>query len=101
MKLTEMQKHIIQDYFRDKPVIKAYLFGSYARGDADENSDIDLLIDIDYENMKEGLWYFGISEDLKTVLNIDVDVISESSVSPYIRKFVEKDKTLIYERAVG
>jgi predicted nucleotidyltransferase len=101
MKLTEQQKQIIQDYFKDKPVLKAYVFGSYARGDADENSDIDLLIDIDYENMKEGLWYFGVSGDLKNILTKDVDVISENSVSPYIKKFVEKDKTLIYERAIG
>jgi predicted nucleotidyltransferase len=101
MKLSEQQKHIIQDYFKDKPVLKAYVFGSYARGDADEKSDIDLLIEIAYENMKGGLWYFGVSDDLKEVLSIDVDVISENSISPYIRDFIERDKTLIYERAIS
>jgi predicted nucleotidyltransferase len=98
MKLTDHQKQIIQDYFKDKPVLKAYVFGSYARGDADEQSDIDLLVKIDYKSMKGGFWYFAISDALKTALNIDVDVVSEEAVSPYIKNYIEHDKTLIYER---
>jgi predicted nucleotidyltransferase len=32
-------------------VIDAYLFGSYSRGDADENSDIDILVELDYSKL--------------------------------------------------
>ena len=38
----------IQNYFKTRPVLKAYLFGSYVRGEADDQSDIDILVDIDY-----------------------------------------------------
>ena len=48
MKLTEQQKEIIRRFFVGKPVFRAYVFGSYARGDARENSDVDLLIEWDY-----------------------------------------------------
>jgi len=42
--LTVQQiKDTVTDYFKDKPVKSVYLFGSYARGDAEENSDIDIL----------------------------------------------------------
>ena len=46
------QEHIkqtAQRYFKDKPVKKVYLFGSYARGDAQENSDMDILVELDYK----------------------------------------------------
>lgn len=97
MKLTEQQKHMIQAYFKDKPVLKAYVFGSYARGDADERSDIDLLIDWDYANMK-GWDYVGYLNDLKRIMNKDIDFVSQRWISPYISKYVDRDKMLIYEK---
>ena len=99
MKLSQEQIQIIDRYLKDKPVVKAYVFGSYARGDADEKSDIDLLIQIDYKNMQGGLWYYGMPAELKERLDVNVDVVSEAAVSPYIQKFVDRDKYLIYERA--
>jgi predicted nucleotidyltransferase len=43
--LTTVQiQKVVADYFKDKPVKKVYLFGSYARGEANENSDVDLLL---------------------------------------------------------
>ena len=48
MQLTSSQINQIKTFFTNKPVKKVYLFGSYARGEADENSDVDLLIDWDY-----------------------------------------------------
>lgn len=44
------------DYFRTRPVLKAYLFGSYVRGEADNKSDIDILVDLDY-SQKIGLQF--------------------------------------------
>jgi predicted nucleotidyltransferase len=45
---TEHIKQVITSFFSKKPVKKVWLFGSYARGDADENSDVDVLVAIDY-----------------------------------------------------
>lgn len=101
MQLTEQQIEIIRQYLSTQPVLKAYVFGSYARGDADENSDIDLLVQIDYDHMTGGIWFFGLEDELKNKLNKPVDVVSEKAVSPYIEKFVNREKQLIYERAIS
>jgi len=44
MKLQQEYIDRIKNFFNNKPVLKAYLFGSYSRGDADENSDIDISL---------------------------------------------------------
>ena len=43
----EQIQKTVQDYFKDKPVKKVFLFGSYAKGIATENSDVDLLVEYD------------------------------------------------------
>jgi hypothetical protein len=96
MKLTTSQINQIKTFFADKPVKKVYLFGSYARGEADENSDVDLLIDWDYT--KEIGWeYAGWWEEIKELLQKDVDFVSIKYISPLIENYINKDKILIYE----
>ena len=61
-------KKIVTEYFREKPVHRVWLFGSYARGDADETSDVDVLVDMDY-SVPTGwdyfCWYQELQEKLK------------------------------------
>lgn len=47
MNLDINQIETIKEYFSTKPVLKAYLFGSQVRGEADDQSDIDILVDLD------------------------------------------------------
>ena len=90
---------IIQNYLKNQPVLKAYLFGSYARGDQDETSDFDLLVELD-EHV--GLYKFAaIQLELESLLGKKVDLISSKSLSPRLRPYIDKDKMLIYERRVG
>ena len=56
-------KEVIKGFFEQKPVKKVRLFGSYARGEADDESDVDVLIEIDHSSLV-GLEYFGWKEDL-------------------------------------
>lgn len=88
----------VSDYFKDKPVKKVYLFGSYARNEADDESDVDLLVDLDLSSMKSGLDFFTWYEDIGKVLKVKVDVLSEGGVSKYIQPYIEEDKVLIYEK---
>jgi predicted nucleotidyltransferase len=97
MKLSESQIQILQNFFQDKPVKKVYVFGSYARGDADENSDIDLLIDWDY-SQAIGLKYFRYLRELTDIFKKKVDFVSEGWVSKGIVSFINKDKVLVYEK---
>ncbi|WP_368077626.1 nucleotidyltransferase domain-containing protein [Mucilaginibacter sp. L3T2-6] len=46
--LSSNDIQIVKDYFSGQPVLKAYLSGSYSRDEADTNSDIDILVDLDY-----------------------------------------------------
>lgn len=90
-------KNVVQNYFKDKPVNKVYLFGSYARGDADEKSDVDLLVELDYSK-HIGFSFFGWKDELKNYFNKKVDVVSEKGLSEFIGPFILKDKNLVYEK---
>lgn len=81
---------------------KVTLFGSYARGEATENSDIDLLIECDsIRNMKD---YLKLEEDIKKATGRNVDIImAEALLSENTRAakrligHIEKDKVIVYE----
>jgi hypothetical protein len=97
MSLTDEKIKTITDYFRSKPVLKAYLFGSYVRGEADQQSDIDILVDLDY-SQKIGLQFIQMKIDLEKLLNAKVDLVSSNGLSRYIKPMVESEKQIIYAR---
>ncbi len=97
MQLSVNDIQIVKDYFSGQPVIKAYLFGSYSRSEADVDSDVDILVDLDYSK-HIGLGFVKMQSDLEQKLHKKIDLISSKAVSKYIFPFIEKDKVLIYER---
>ncbi len=97
MKLSEQQQQIISTFLAGKPVVRAYVFGSYARGDANEQSDIDLLIDWDYAQYI-GWGYVSAWRELKEKLNKEIDMISVKWMDPSLEEMINRDKQLIYER---
>lgn len=97
MNLSNDQVISIQHYFKTKPVLKAYLFGSYVREEADQNSDIDILVDLDY-TQQIGLQFIQMRIDLEEILHHKVDLVSSNGMSRYIKPYVEKEKKLIYAR---
>ena len=97
MNISKENIIILQRYFKDKPVFKAFVFGSFARGEADSNSDYDILVELDY-SMKIGMEFIQMQIDLVDLLKTNVDLVSDKSLSRYIRPFVDNDKILIYER---
>lgn len=97
MKLSTKDIQTIKTFFSGQPVIKAYLFGSYSRGEADKDSDVDILVELDY-SQHIGLKFFGMHTALSDKLRKKVDLIPAESVSRHIAPFINKDKQLIYER---
>ena len=97
MNISQENINILQNYFENKPVFKAFIFGSFARGDADLKSDYDILVELDY-SQKIGIEFIQMQLDLVDILKNNVDLVSDKALSRHIRPFVEKDKLLIYER---
>jgi uncharacterized protein len=85
------------DYFKAKPVLKAYLFGSYVREEADEQSDIDILVDLDY-SVKIGLGFIQMKIELEKLLDKKVDLVSSGGLSKYIKPIIDNEKRLIYAK---
>lgn len=88
---------IICQYFSRKPIEKAWVFGSFSRGEQRPDSDIDILITF-VPNTKMGLQFFGMIDDLEKLLNRSVDLVVEGDMLPFAAKSANRDKKLIYER---
>lgn len=89
----------IKHYFATQPVLKAWLFGSFARGEQREDSDVDIAVIFDPDAKVSLLDHSGIMCDLEDITGRAVDVATYDSIYPRIKKEVDKDKILIYERA--
>ncbi len=97
MTLDSTKIESIKDYFKTRPVLKAYLFGSYVRGIADDYSDIDILVDLDY-SQRIGLQFIQMKLDLEELLKRKVDLVSSNGLSKYIKPKVDVEKHLIYAK---
>ncbi len=95
---TQAMTKLIADYFKTQPVVKAWLFGSFARGEDTPLSDVDLLVILDH-SQPIGLKFFGMWNDLEQLLDRPVDLVTEGSLADFAVESVERDKILIYERA--
>ena len=85
--------------FRNYPVNKAILFGSFARGDANSTSDIDLYIDTN--GKLRGLDFVGLLELLVDALGIDIDLIDKSHIdaNAFILREIRNGGMVIYEKS--
>ncbi len=97
MRLTNEQVNTIAAFFAKKPVLKAYLFGSYGRGEGNTHSDIDLLVELDY-SQPIGWDFIQMQLDLQKLLGKKVDLVSARGLSKHIQPMIEKEKQMIYAR---
>lgn len=92
-------KEISHPVFEKYPTIKAaYLFGSYARGEATENSDLDFMIvlkDYEIESLKDEL---RIASDLEDVFKKQVDTLNKEDAMKIMPSSIERDGIKIYEQ---
>jgi hypothetical protein len=92
----ELKKRL-KTFFRNKPVLRAYIFGSEARSESNKSSDVDILVELDYSK-PIGLEFVKMQLELEELLSKKVDLLSSKGISKYIQPFIEKDKILIYEK---
>ena len=95
---TQDIKTAIAEYFKTQPVLKAWLFGSFARGEETPDSDVDLIVVLD-QSKPIGMRYFGMWGDLERLIGRSVDLVTEGNLMPFARESAAREKILIYERA--
>ena len=93
---TKSIKNIILPIAQKYGVERMFLFGSMARGDANENSDYDFLIT--KGDLKSLIQYMSFVSELENILHSHVDVITDSSSDDDIIKTAIQEGILLYER---
>jgi uncharacterized protein len=86
-------EHIIQQILpvlKQAEVKKAALFGSYVRGDNNENSDVDILIDFPREKSIFDL--IGLKQDLEEILQKKVDVVEYVAIHPLLKESILEEQ---------
>jgi len=90
----------IQNVLKQHPyIVKAEIFGSLARGDFSESSDVDLIMKYDHETRPKGFYYFGLFIELEERLGREVDIIEENVLHDFIKDNIKNSREVIYERA--
>jgi len=85
-------------YFRKKYYVdKIALIGSYARGDFNEKSDIDLVVYFLPEAMKNRIFriYINLQNDIESHLNKKVDIIVNGKVLPAFKEVIKKEEVYV------
>lgn len=95
--MSEQMLQTIRDYFVTQPVQRAWLFGSYARGEEREDSDVDILVDFD--DHVGLLKHVNIMYGLEDKIGKRVDLVTNGTLLPFAERTANRDKKLIYERA--
>ena len=88
----------IQGFLATQPISKAWLFGSYSRGEETRGSDVDIMVSFE-EGAKISLFkYANMICQLEALLNLKVDLVEEGTLLPFAIQTANHDKILIYER---
>ena len=88
-------KSIVEPVAREYGVESLFLFGSYANGSADEDSDIDFRID---KGDVRGIQFAGLYTDLEEVLGKNVDLVTTASLDEAFKQRIAGEEILLYAR---
>ena len=95
MSVPPLDSSKVADVCRRNEVRRLRVFGSYARGEATEASDMDLIAD--FSRPKSLLDIVRIEREMSSALGVRVDLLTEGAISPYIRERIADDLRVIYE----
>ena len=103
----EQIRSIVEPIAKKYNLKAVYLFGSYARGEADAGSDVDLLVDISGTGIDTLLKLGGLYNDLEEALGVSIDLVTLDSMETptdrrsqlRFRETVKKERRMIYAAA--
>lgn len=80
---------------RQNHVTRISLFGSVARGEADEQSDVDLLVE--FSRRISLLQFTALERQLSEAVGKKIDLLTKGAISPYLWEKIRNDLRVIYE----
>jgi predicted nucleotidyltransferase len=83
-KLKQRKEGLLARY----PISELAVFGSYARNDFNENSDIDILVDF---NAPIGIKYIALANELEDIFEKKIDLVSRKGIKPKYLSVIEKN----------
>ena len=95
---TQVMTQQIAEYLKTQPVLKAWLFGSYSRGEQRADSDVDLLVKFDRSRPIGLFAYVRMRRELEERLGRKIDLVEEGTLRPAAQKTAYQDLKIIYER---
>jgi len=87
----------IRDYFSTLPIDKAWVYGSFSRGEEKPDSDIDIMVRYSPEGVSL-LTHAHIMNTLSDRLGRQVDLVEEDCLLPFAAESANRDRILVYER---
>ena len=91
-------KSKLTEFFSSQPIDKAWIFGSFARGEEREDSDIDIMVTYS-PGVRPGIFgILALTERLENIVGRKVDLVEQGTLFPRIEKEVNNQKIMIYER---
>ena len=89
VKTLREHKKMLKEKYKIKRI---KIFGSYAEGKQKKSSDIDIIVD--FEQIPTLIELIKIQEELETILGVKVDLLTEESISPFIKPYIKKVITI-------
>jgi predicted nucleotidyltransferase len=87
-------KESLLPFVQEYGIVKAYVFGSFAREEDTDQSDVDFLIEFDKDfDMIE---FFRLKNRLEEILTRKVDIVETKSINPIFKESILKDTILLY-----
>lgn len=93
MSLSPDEKDTIRDMLEDEGASHIAIFGSYARGEETQESDVDVLVQ--FSERKSLLDVVRIERELSEAIGKDIDLVTEKSLSPYIKERVSREQEVL------
>ena len=100
--IDAMDANVIQkvrEYLSTQPVLKAWVFGSFSRGEQTPSSDVDIIVVFDEKAEVSLIGYIRTQYELENIFGRKVDLVEDGSLLPFAVESANRDRKLIYERA--